>query len=186
MIPQTFTVTSSIGCFYFSVFLFYNFLLSFPCGRLSRLMSHVKIASRIVSYRIPDSDTPDVLGSGLACRAMGLLGGYIDVGFVRGGVVVSWQRRPEVLHGTLCLSVNCQACGWDGQMDRQTDRRTHCVAVRRYSSGAVGQAKPPCNRPLTGRESLLPTHDIPPPRTHLPHMNISHHHSLPDPALTVG
>ena len=185
MIPLTFTVTSSIGCFYFSIFLFYNFLLSFPCGRLNRLMSHVKIASRIVSYRIPDSDTPDVLGSGLACRAMGLLGGYIDVCFVRGGVVVSWQRRPEVLHGTLCLSVNCQACGWDRQMDRQTDRRTHCVAVRRYSSGAVGQAKQPCNRPLTGRESLLPTHDIS-PRTHLPHMNISHHHSLPDPALTVG
>jgi len=25
MIPQTFTVTSSIGCFYFLVFLFYNF-----------------------------------------------------------------------------------------------------------------------------------------------------------------
>jgi len=24
MIPQTFTVTSSIGCFYFLVFLFYN------------------------------------------------------------------------------------------------------------------------------------------------------------------
>jgi len=54
---------------------------------------------------------------------MGLLGGYIDVGFVRGGVVVSWQRRPEVLHGTLCLSVSCQACGWDGQTDRQTDGR---------------------------------------------------------------
>ena len=55
---------------------------------------------------------------------MGLLGGYIDVGFVRGGVVVSWQRRPEVLHGTLCLSVNCQACGWDRQIDRQTDGQT--------------------------------------------------------------
>jgi len=27
MIPQTFTVTSSIGCFYFLVFLFYNFLV---------------------------------------------------------------------------------------------------------------------------------------------------------------
>ena len=39
MIPQTSTVTSSIGCFYFLVFLFYNFQLSFPCGRLSRLMS---------------------------------------------------------------------------------------------------------------------------------------------------
>jgi len=25
MIPQTFTVTSSIGCFYFLVFLFYNY-----------------------------------------------------------------------------------------------------------------------------------------------------------------
>ena len=25
IIPQTFTVTSSIGCFYFLVFLFYNF-----------------------------------------------------------------------------------------------------------------------------------------------------------------
>ena len=39
IIPQTFTVTSSISCFYFSVFLFYNFQLSFPCSRLSRLMS---------------------------------------------------------------------------------------------------------------------------------------------------
>jgi len=42
MIPQTFTITSSTGCFYFLVFLFYNFQLSFPCGRLSRLMSAFK------------------------------------------------------------------------------------------------------------------------------------------------
>jgi len=54
MIPQTSTVTSSIGCFYFLVFLFYNFQLSFPCGRLSRLMSAFErtLKSRLVSYRI--------------------------------------------------------------------------------------------------------------------------------------
>ena len=54
MIPQTFTVTSSIGCFYFLVLLFYNFQLSVPCGRLSRLMSAFErtLKHHLVSYRI--------------------------------------------------------------------------------------------------------------------------------------
>ena len=54
MIPQTFTVTSSIGCFYFLVFVFYNFQLSFPCGRLSRLMWAFArtLKQHLVSYRI--------------------------------------------------------------------------------------------------------------------------------------
>jgi len=34
-IPQTFTVISEHIRFYFLVFLFYTFQLSFPCGRLS-------------------------------------------------------------------------------------------------------------------------------------------------------
>ena len=54
MIPQTFTVTSSIGCFYFLVFLFYNFQLSSPCGRLSRLMLAFErtLKQHLISYRI--------------------------------------------------------------------------------------------------------------------------------------
>jgi len=53
MIPQTFTVTSSIGCFYFLVVLFYNF---FVVGSVRYIKptyvgfrAHIKIASRIVA-----------------------------------------------------------------------------------------------------------------------------------------
>jgi len=55
MIPQTFMVTSSIGCFYFLVFLFYNFLVVVSVRYIKAtyvgFRAHVKIASRIVSYR---------------------------------------------------------------------------------------------------------------------------------------
>ena len=49
MISQTFTVTSSVGCFYFLVFLFHNFQLSFPCGRERTLKQHL-VSYRILSY----------------------------------------------------------------------------------------------------------------------------------------
>jgi len=52
----------SISVFTFLVFLFYTFSCRFPCGRLSWLTSafermHVKIASRIVSYRTCSANT---------------------------------------------------------------------------------------------------------------------------------
>ena len=53
LIPQTFTVTSSIGCFYFLVFLL-QFLVVVSVWYIKPtyvgFRAHVKIASRIVSY----------------------------------------------------------------------------------------------------------------------------------------
>ena len=48
MIPQTFTVTSSIGCFYFLVFQFYNFSCRFRA--VSAFERTLKW--HLVSYRI--------------------------------------------------------------------------------------------------------------------------------------
>ena len=53
MIPQTFTVTSSIGCFYFLVVLFYNFVVVGSVRYIKPtyvgFRAHIKIASRIVA-----------------------------------------------------------------------------------------------------------------------------------------
>ena len=55
MIPQTFTVTSEHIRFYFLVFLLYTFSCCFPAVQIKLthvgFRAHVKIASRIVSYR---------------------------------------------------------------------------------------------------------------------------------------
>jgi len=51
-IPQTYTATSKHTRFYFLVFLFYAFQLSFQCGRLSWLMSAFErmLKQHLVSY----------------------------------------------------------------------------------------------------------------------------------------
>jgi len=56
MIPQSFTVTSSIGCFYFLVFSVLHFLVVVSVRQIKLthvgFRAHVKIASRIVSYAL--------------------------------------------------------------------------------------------------------------------------------------
>jgi len=62
MIPPDFL---RLGCFYFLVFLVYNFYLSSVCGRLSRLMSAFErtLKLHLVLYRIVCGDSPGMPGS---------------------------------------------------------------------------------------------------------------------------
>ena len=123
-ISQTFSVTSEhIRFFTFLVFRFYTFYLSFPCGRLSchvGFRAHVKIASRIVSYRF--GGTPSGI-RGTVNNSNSVLLRTFDG---EGDAMVDWRRdvvirRAFVDAGTASRHVH--------QIQTLTHRRSYIHAV---------------------------------------------------------